>query len=195
MIFSTAYFPSIEYFMRVFQTNEILLESKEFYIKQTYRNRCNILTNQGLMPLIIPVLKKFGNKTLIKDIEIEFDTDWQATHFKSIDTAYGSSPFYEFYIDDFRIFFEKKFKFLFDFNTLILERLLEVLDFEKKINFSTVYENSYPLDLRNSIHPKKQSNSVKFKEYTQVFNTEGFVPNLSILDLLFNEGTESYKYL
>ena len=195
MIFSTSYFPPIEFFIRISGKKEILLEGNEYYLKQTYRNRCNILTNQGVMPLTIPVKKVNGNKTLIKDIEIDFDTEWQSIHLKSIDTAYSSSPFYEFYIEDFIIFFEKKYKYLLDFNTMILEKLFEEFEIEKKIKFTEFFENNYNDDFRNSINPKIIQNSIHFKDYSQVFTQFGFVKNLSVLDLLFNEGTNSYKFL
>ena len=197
-IFSTAYFPPIEYFLLVNKYDEIIIEKHENYVKQSYRNRCKVLSANGVQTLSIPVKKASRQKTKIIDVEIDYKENWQKQHLKTLESAYKKSPFFEYYIPEFQEFFSKKYKFLFDFNAKILEKLLQILNIEKKLNFSEEYE-IYPniSDFRNIIHPKKQfQTNFEAKKYTQVFfNKFEFQENLSILDLLFNEGTNSYNFL
>lgn len=198
-IFSTAYFPSVQYFTEIVKGKNIVIEKHENYVKQSYRNRCKILSTNGIQTLSIPVKKISGQKIPIADTQIDYTESWQQVHFKSIATAYQKSPFYEFYIDAFEKFFTKKYKFLFDFNTEILETLLSELEIEKKISFTEKYEVEIPNynDFRNSINPKnKFDKDFLGKKYIQVFSNKfNFAENLSILDLLFNEGTNVYKFL
>ena len=198
-IFSTAYFPSIQYFFEISKYENIIIEKHENYVKQSYRNRCKILSTNGVQTLSIPVKKISGKKILITDTQIDYTENWQQVHYKSIATAYQKSPFYEFFIDAFDKFFTKKYKFLFDFNTEILETLLAELEIDKKISFTEKYEIqilNYN-DFRNSIHPKnKFDKNFSGKKYTQVFSNKfNFAGNLSILDLLFNEGTNVYNFI
>lgn len=197
-LISTAYFPPIQYFHEIANSDVILLERHENYIKQSYRNRCKILSANGVQTLSIPIKKKSGQKTKILDTRIDYSENWQSVHFKAIATAYQKSPFYEFYIDAFMKFFKNKYKFLFDFNRQIIETLISEIELDKKINFTDKYENLCPdkTDLRNIIHPKSKKNDFSCKKYQQVFNNKfNFVDNLSIIDLLFNEGTNTYSFL
>lgn len=200
-VFSIAYFPPVHYFSELCKTEEIIIEQFEHYSKQSYRNRCEILSPNGKQTLSIPVVKKSGKKQLIKDVKIDYKNDWQSVHFKSLQTAYLSSPFYEFYIDAFIPFFQKKYIFLFDYNSEILHTLFTELQIEKSFSLSENFQKEYIFaDFRNIIHPKKNLNTdfseYKPKKYTQVFsNKYDFIPNLSILDLLFNEGPGSENYL
>jgi len=200
-LFSISYFPPVYYFSELFNTEEVIIEQHEHYSKQSYRNRCEILSPGGKQTLSIPIVKKSGEKQLITDVKIDYKNNWQTLHFKSLQTAYLSSPFYEFYIDAFRPFFEKKYPFLFDLNIKIIETLLYELQIEKELNFTENFQKDYPYkDLRTEIHPKKDYTKInpdyKAKPYTQVFsNTFAFVPNLSILDLLFNEGPGALSFL
>jgi len=199
-LFSIAYFPPVHYFSELFNTKEVIIEQHENYSKQSYRNRCEISSPGGKQTLSIPIIKKSGNKQLITDVKIDYKNNWQALHFKSLQTAYFSSPFYEFYTDAFRSFFEKKYTFLFDLNIEIIETLLSELQIEKKLKFTENFQKDYPYkDLRTDIHPKKNYTTInpdyKPKPYTQVFSDKfAFVPNLSILDLLFNEGPEALSF-
>ena len=200
-IFSTAYFPPVQYFSQIVNSEKIIIEKYENYSKQSYRNRCEILSPNGKQTLSIPVIKKSGQKQLIKDVKIDYKTDWQSICLKSLKTAYLSSPFFEFYIDALMPFFEKRFTFLFDYNFEILQIILSELQIEKEIQFTEKYIKEYPFpDFRNSIHPKKkfQTADTNFptRKYTQVFfDKYEFIPNLSILDLLFNEGPNTESFL
>lgn len=191
-LFSTAYLAPVEYFQYLKTAGKVCIEQHEYYQKQTYRSRCRIATANGIMDLSIPVEKR--NHTLIRDIRISEHSDWQTQHWRSIEAAYNSSPFFEYYADDFRPFFEKKWLFLWDFNMELLHKTLELLDIETEILLTKTYEpqtGEETLDLREIIHPKKEA-SIPLKSYYQVFATKfGFIPNMSIIDLLFNMGNES----
>ncbi len=196
-ILSTAYFPPIEYFYYINNSTNIIIETNENYTKQSFRNRCSILAANGKLDISVPIIKNHNKKTLIKDTKISYDTNWQKMHWKSIESAYNSSAFYEYYIDDFVKFFTKKYNFLLDYNIYILETLFEALNWEVEIKFSEDYHKTYDrvLDYRHSIHPKLCS-EYKSKQYFQVFSDKyKFIPNLSIIDLLFNEGTNAEYYL
>ena len=191
-LFSTAYLAPVEYFQYLKTAGKVCIEQHEYYQKQTYRSRCRIATANGIMDLSIPVEKR--NHTLIRDIRISEHSDWQTQHWRSIEAAYNSSPFFEYYADDFRPFFEKKWLFLWDFNMELLHKTLELLDIETEILLTETYEpqtGEETLDLREIIQPKKEA-SIPLKSYYQVFATKfGFIPNMSIIDLLFNMGNES----
>lgn len=200
ILLSTAYFPPIHYFSFLVNSEEIFFEKFENFIKQTYRNRCIILTANGILNLSIPVKKSGKLKTLIKDVEIDYKTKWQKNHFKSIESAYKSSPFFDFYIDDLIIFFEKRYKFLYDYNLEIINSLKDILmiDFEIKetSDFIELEKNNFN-DLRYSFSPKYvEKTAINYPKYNQVFKEKfDFIPNLSILDLIFNLGNETCDYL
>ena len=195
-ILSTAYLAPVEYYVVLANSEQILLEQHEYYQKQSYRNRCRIATANGIMDLSIPV--DSAGKTPIRDIRISDHNNWQTLHWRSIETAYNSSPFFEYYADDFRPFFEKKWLFLWDFNLALFNKTLELLDIETKIELTEQYKPETSdnfLDLRAAIHPKKEI-SLLLKPYYQVFETKfGFMPNMSIIDLLFNMANEAQLIL
>ncbi len=200
VILSTAYLAPVQYFTKLFKYDEIFIEKHENFIKQSYRNRCKIYGANGELSLSIPV-KKISVKTKIKDLLIDYDTNWQKLHWKSIESAYRSSPFFEFYEDDLKPFYEKKYKFLLDLNLEIQNVILEYLDLEINLKFTDKYCHILTEeidDFREQIHPKKEAKDLDFisVEYTQVFQEKhGFIPNLSIIDLLFNEGPNATELL
>lgn len=202
LLLSTAYFPPVQYLSKIKMYDEIFIEQYENFGKQSYRNRCEIMSANGIIPLSVPV-EKANSKTLIRDLKIVYQTNWQKLHFKGIESAYKNSPYYEYYIDDFMPFFEKKEKFLLDLNSAILEVALHFIKLSKTINYTDDYirENTPGYqDLRNVLHPKAshRREDLEFipRPYRQTFSDRfPFHPNLSLLDLLFNTGPEAIKYL
>lgn len=202
ILLSTAYFAPIRYFSKLSIYSEIYIEQHENFIKQTYRNRTVILGANGSIPLIVPVEKGRAKKIKIKDLRIAYDEEWQRNHWRTIFSSYNSSPFFEFYADDVEMFFRKKHKFLFDFNQQITETMLQILEISVTLNltkdFEQVPENF--LNFREQISPKTHlidpDPHFVAQPYTQVFSEKfGFVQDLSILDLLFNEGPSAHSVL
>ncbi len=201
VILSTAYLAPIQYFSKLLKYDTITIELYENYVKQSFRNRCNIYGANGLQTLSIPIKKNITAKTLIKDIKISYDKNWQKNHWKAIKSAYGSSPFFEFFIDDFAPFYNKKFTFLIDFNNEIQQVVLDLLEIEANITYTKSFNENYDFkDFRETINPKKRLSKPDDEftnvEYYQVFaEKHGFIPNMSIIDLLFNEGTNALEIL
>ncbi|MDR0814737.1 MAG: WbqC family protein [Bacteroidales bacterium] len=198
ILLSTAYFPPVQYISKFFPAYPVVMEKHEHFCKQSYRNRCTILTANGLLDLVVPVVRSAQPKTLITELPIAYDTPWQKLHFKAIESAYRKSPFYEYYIDDLMPFFTRHYPYLYDFNMQIMQTVCRIARLPFAIEESEAYEHSPAdtFDFRSSIHPKKsrQVNDENFvaAPYTQVFADKfGFQPNLSILDLLFNMGSDA----
>lgn len=202
-LLASSFFAPIQYYCKLVQYPEIYIEQWENYSKQSYRNRCNIYGANGSLALSVPVVKATSKKILSKDVKISYDTDWQKLHWKGIEAAYKSSPFYEYYIDDFERFFTKKWNYLLEFNNEIQNEILGALEIEPNIQFTDdfiEFGNSEYDDFRNLIHPKSskldKDESFSSEKYYQVFGDKhGFIENLSILDLIFNMGPESLLYL
>nr|WP_321355890.1 WbqC family protein [uncultured Draconibacterium sp.] len=201
LLLSTAYFAPVHFYTRYLHHSEVYIEQYENFTKQTYRNRCQILGGNGPISLIIPIVKGRGSKVLIKDLQISYDENWQRNHWQTIVSAYNSSPYFEYYQDELSPFFESKTKYLLDYNLQIHEQLCDFFEIENNIllteDFERVPKNTF--NLRDGISPKLKHNPdavFQPQTYTQVFSEKyGFLPNLSILDLLFNEGPNAYTIL
>lgn len=198
VILSTSYLGSLEYFAQLVNAEKVIIDPNEHYIKQTFRNRCVIATANGKLSLIIPVIKPNGNRTRVKDIRISQTGNWQKLHWRAIMSAYSHSPFLLYYQDTLEPFYQKQYKFLFDLNQQLLDLVLGFLKIEPQVEISESYiEDLTPglSDYRNVFSPKKKT-LMEFPPYIQVFSEKhDFFSNLSILDLLFNEGPASADYL
>jgi hypothetical protein len=179
--------------------DEIIIESKESYTKQSFRNRCQIRTANKIDDLIVPIQK--GNSNIpIQEIRIDQNQSWIKNHWRTIQSAYGNAPFFEHYKHEIKNILENNPRFLFDLNLQFLELVLKIIGLDKKIIFSQKYEKSYPLvinDLRSIIHPKQENNVLEFytpQEYTQVFGDQ-FIKDLSVIDLIFCEGPNAINIL
>ena len=236
-LLSSTYFGPIQWYQKLNRYDECLIERHESFIKQTYRNRMLIPTTNGPLALTIPT--NHNTSLAMKDIRISDHANWRHVHWNALLSAYGESPFFEYYQDDIRPFYEKKYEFLFDFNMEITEKMIELLDIRPKISITSEYIQSEELrvksieseelkvkseefnglanhkvqssnlkvqskevqsivDFREAIRPKKPLPDAEFesKRYYQVYEQKfGFQPNMSILDLLFNEGNEAIFYL
>jgi hypothetical protein len=196
MILPTAYFPSIGQFALAFQAGAYLLETQEHFVKQSYRNRCEIFGANGKQKLVVPV--KWRNHSPMHEVELSYAENWQKLHWKSLESAYRASPFFDFYEEEFRPYFEQQeIQYLLEWNSQLEQRVCELLDLKIEVKETESYETS-EVDYRKLISPKKKTFSQKldFPPYLQVFGDKhGFIPNLSILDLLFNLGPESVTYL
>jgi len=197
ILLSTGYLPPVEYFFRIAGADEILIEREEDYVKQTYRNRCHILSSNGPHLLSVPVYLGSIHKTPIKEIRIDYSKRWQQVHLRALTAAYASAPFFIFYFDEIEKIIHSSHTFLLDKNMDFLSMILKILKLDYRVSYTTVFEpvNKNDNDLRYSISPKKKSD-YHAKEYTQVFSpADKFVSGLSIIDLIFNMGPESVEYL
>lgn len=194
---STAYWGSVQYYSKFLQYSKVTIEKWEHYEKQSYRNRCNILTANGVQVLSIPIKKNDTVKKYTKDIKIDYNNRWQAVHLRTIESAYRSSAYFIYYFEAIKSIYYQKLQYLFDFNNALHQFTCN----EMGINIETEFTNQYTAtllnatDLRASIHPKSRANKPDMyfitETYYQVFAHKfGFTPNLSILDLLFNCGPE-----
>ncbi len=199
---STAYLPPIQYITKFILFSDIAIEQHENYNKQSYRNRCVILSGNGPLTLSIPIRKEHTAKIPVSKARLDYDTPWNRIHWKTLKAAYHCSPFYEYYIDSFAPFYDRRFEYLFEFNQKLLSLVLDLCHIEAEIKTTSGYEPAFSkgIDYRENIHPKpaRQATDHLFigHAYTQVFYEKfGFVPNLSIIDLLFNEGPNAYSIL
>ena len=206
VLLSSTYFGPIQWYQKLYRHECCYIEKYDHFIKQTYRNRCQIATTQGVQTLSIPVEKFDTPKCLMRDVRISDHANWRHVHWNALVSAYGESPFFEFYEDDIRPFFTKKWTFLYDFNFEIMQKMCELLDIEPNIQETTTYVNTDDLplqmpqitDLRDVIRPKHPLPDGAFtpRPYYQVYaRKQGFIPNLTILDLLMNMGNEAVLYL
>lgn len=199
---SSAYLAPVQYYTKLYACTEACVEQHDHYVKQTYRNRCNIATADGVLALSIPTEKPGTLKCEMKDIRISDHGNWRHLHWNALCSAYRHSPFFDYYADDFRPFYEQRYTFLYDFNEALCALVCSLIDMQPHIVRTDEYRQTFgpdEADVREIIHPKHPcTDDPDFRPvpYYQVFSARhGFLPNLSIVDLLFNMGPESLLVL
>ena len=203
-LLQTTYFGPIQWYQKLYRYDQTLIEQYDSYQKQTYRNRCVIATANGLQALTVPVehdTLNIKNEILkVKDLRISDHNNWRRIHWNALQSAYNESPFFDYYADDIRPFFEKKYEFLVDFNEAIRQTVCNLLDLHPQVSYTTDFSRQ-PSDIDdyreviNAKHPQPDED-FQPRRYWQVFEGKhGFQANLSILDLLFNMGNEAVFYL
>lgn len=191
------YFPSISHCIAIVKANKLIFEVNDTYQKQTYRNRANIYSSNGKLSLTVPVIFSQKNRQLYRDIKIHNEEKWQLLHWKSLLSAYRTSPFFEYYQDDLAPLFHTKQEYLMEFNFKCLETIFECLQLDIEFSKTKVFEKEpkNSIDYRYLTNVRKEK-TYNFSEYIQVFSDKhGYISNLSILDLLFNEGPNALSYL
>ena len=204
-LLSSTYFGPVQWYQKLNRYDEVLIEHCDNYQKQTYRNRCLIATTNGVQALTVPVsIEERGERREERYIKISDHGNWRHQHWQAIISAYGDSPFFQYYEDDLRPFFTQRWAYLYDFNEAIRQKMCELIDICPKVNFTTDYlvpstsHLSELSDFREAINPKHPQADLDFisRPYYQVYQGKhGFLPNLSILDLLCNMGPESIYFL
>ena len=197
ILLSSAYLPPISFFTAIKSGGDVLIEQYDNYCKQTYRNRCIIATAAGKQALTIPVVKSDSPKQLMKDVRISDHGEWRRQHWNALESAYMNSPFFMYYQDDFRPFYEKKYEFLIDFNTELTGLILKLAGIDKELKLTESYgqKGQNVIDLRAMAEPGTMEPAEPLP-YWQVFKQKhGFIGNLSAVDLLFNMGPEFPLYL
>ena len=203
-LLQTTYLGPIQWYQKLYRYDQTLIEQYDSYQKQTYRNRCVIATANGLQALTVPVehdTLNIKNEILkVKDLRISDHNNWRRIHWNALQSAYNESPFFDYYADDIRLFFEKKYEFLVDFNEAIRQTVCNLLDIHPQVSYTTDFSRQ-PSDIDdyreviNAKHPQPDED-FQPRRYWQVFEGKhGFQANLSILDLLFNMGNEAVFYL
>ena len=203
-LLSTTYFGPVQWYQKLCRANRVLMEQCESFQKQTFRNRCVIATANGTQALTVPVMSPHDTRQApVRDIRISDHGNWRHLHWQAIATAYGDSPFFDYYQDDLRPFFEHRWTFLFDFNEAIRETMCELLDIHPMVDYTESYLPAAPTDdtltdYRATICPKHPAPDPDFavRPYYQVYAARhGFLPNLSVIDLLLNMGPEAVFWL
>lgn len=202
IILSSAYLAPVEYYAKLYSYDTVYVERFDNYMKQTYRNRCVIASANGILALTVPTEKADEAKCLMKDIRVSEHGNWRHVHWNAFVAGYKQSPFFDYYADEFHAFFEREYTFLYDFNEELRQWVCSQIDLASNVIPTSEYmEASESIsDFRELIHPKKDFAEVDStfvpKPYYQVFDAKnGFTPNLSIIDLLFNMGPESLLVL
>jgi len=191
------YFPNIHQFTKIIKADNILFEVSDNYQKQTFRNRTYIYGANGKLGLFIPVIHTHKNRELFKDVKISYDSNWMDLHLKSLQSAYRSSPYFEYFEDDFIKLYSKKEKFLVDFNIKCIRLISNLLnlDLDYKISNEYVEKTNGIIDLRDLSNARKEK-KIDTPKYIQVFESKhGYINNLSILDLIFSEGPNSVSLI
>ena len=191
------YFPNIYQFIQIIKAKNILFEVSDNYQKQTFRNRTYIYGANGKLGLFIPVIHTHKNRELFKDVKISYESNWMDLHLKSLQSAYRSSPYFEYFEDDFIKLYSKKEKFLVDFNIKCIKLISNLLDIDLNFKISNEYieKTNEIIDLRGLSNARKQK-TIETPKYIQVFESKhGYLNNLSILDLIFSEGKNSVSLM
>ena len=197
VLLSSAYLPPVSFFTAINSGGDVLIEQYDNYCKQTYRNRCRIATAAGVQVLTVPIVKSSSPKQLMKDVRISDHGEWRRQHWNALESAYMNSPFFMYYQDDFRPFYENKYEFLIDFNTELTLLIMKLAGMDRPIKLTESYgKNGENLtDLRRMADPGTDE-PLECRPYWQVFKEKyGFLANLSAVDLLFNMGPEFPLYL
>ena len=177
-LLSTTYFGPIQWYQKLYRAEHVVIEQWESFQKQTYRNRCLIATTQGIQALTVPVVR--GETSLMKDIRISDHGNWRHLHWNALQSAYGESPFFDYYQDDIRPFYEQHWTYLLDFNEAIRARMCELIDITPEVSLSRVFNAKADDDFREAINPKHPAPDADFipKAYYQVYQQKhGFLPN------------------
>lgn len=198
-LLSTAYFPNIQYVSKLLRHKKCWVDVHETYQKQSFRNRCTIFGANGKLDLSIPVVRPNGNQTKTKDIKIDYSTKWQLDHWRAIKSAYGNSPFFEIFEPELAYLFDKKVRFLVDFNQQALGQLFKSLGYAIQLEATNNFNEDFQpatFNYRDSIHPKKRMQKPdKYFEPISYFQTfrekHGFISNLSFIDLMVHEGPQA----
>lgn len=199
ILLSSAYLPPVQYYTKLLQcgSGTAYIEGCDSYTKQTYRNRCVIADANGPLALTIPTEKSAPGKCLMRDIRISDHGNWRHQHWNALEAAYRHTPFFQYYEDDFRPFYEKRISFLYDFNMQLTQLVSNLIGLEVTLKPTDEYLHTADdiTDFRSQITPRipwETDASFHPAPYYQVFKEKhGFIPNLSIIDLLFNMGPES----
>lgn len=197
------YLPPVQYMSKLVHYPIVFIEAQEHYLKASYRNRTHIASANGVLRLSVPLVSGKNAQKPIREVQIAYDEPWQKLHWEGIQSAYGNAPFFLHYTDILQPFFEREYEFLFDWNWRILQTICQLIGFQPNIEFTSEFQTETPasvLDWRNAISPKlqQQQPDPHFQPawYAQVFEEKhGFLPNLSILDLLFCAGPEALSVL
>jgi hypothetical protein len=196
LLLSTAYFPPASYFSLIRNADKVLIEQEENYPRQTYRNRCSILTSGGVMDLSVPVSKQGRVKIPTRDVTIDYSKRWQQVHVRALISSYNKSPYFQYYFEDLETLLLKNHKFLLDLNNELLLKCMEIINIKKTVSLTSSFapvsedENDYRYKIKPGTEPL-----ILTKPYIQVFGNNIFVPGLSILDLIFNTGPDAADYL
>lgn len=201
VILTSAYWPPVQYFTKLYAAPYVVLEQCDHYVKQTYRNRCVIEGPDGPLALTVPVEHGGEAKPATGEMRVSEHGNWRHLHWNALVSAYEKSPYFFYYADEFRPFYEQRFDRLVELNAAIVAKVCELLDLHPRIVPTTAYHQpaAGEADLREQIRPKvdfREDATFEPATYYQVFQQKlGFLPNLSVADLLFNMGPESRMVL
>jgi len=195
-IFPTAYLPSIQYISLFLKTDDVSIELFETYCKQSCRTRCDVITANGIQTLTVPVVKVNGNHTLTKDVEISYKESWQQVHLRCMESAYRKSAYFDYYFPYFEKIYKQRFNTLVELNDFCLKTILKIIKVKKEYSYTEDFEKIIDNSDYRIFLSKNGTNKTEMKPYYQVFaDRHGFISNLSVIDLLFNEGPASVNYL
>jgi hypothetical protein len=199
LIAPTSPFAPIHFFMQCIENESFIIEQHEHYQKGGYRNRFIIVAANGIQRITIPLKKGKNVQQTIREVEISYEEDWNRQAWQTIVSAYGRAPYFEHYADHIQPFFTRKYELLWDWNNDILNKIIQLLKIDLKHSFSNDYIKNYDenvVDIRQTMRPNLDISDINFKKYAQLFEERhGFIPNLSILDLLFCTGPRAKDYL